>query len=498
MHWAGTTHAVTNALVTFTVTGPIGGRPRISTLTNPTAWLGTVTARALEDGTASVYIKALPANTPGHFTVTARVGSGVGSPSVAFEIYTVKIFPVERIPRFVSSTTTGVLLKADRNYRATTVRTVDDILWPYSTPYPISVTRSSDHNEICMPQPVDPANTDSPYKWLRVSDGTVLLTMAIGGPDGFSKTTEPLVLMPTDTTTRLYDNYVVGSAAEHCAEQIDSRVLGKDPAALDMFSAVDQTSTPGHPNGIYVWNPACRAADMDLTCHPVWNSRLNGPLNLGCLVTPRIMLVADHNKPDFGNDLRFVDKTNKVWVTKVVGYVKVFSDLGFCVLDPPLPPDIRPAKVLGRVDHLGVENPNFTSLTSWGVPCLGMDRELKALVFDAAFQHELNPVFSEHRWVNAEPTKADRLKMYRGLTGGDSSSPCFLIKDGKPVLVALWEGGGPGSAPAVQHYLPELKAAMAAYRAGLTGVNIDPVDANWQLIHENFDNDGHGHDFPPF
>ena len=230
-----------------------------------------------------------------------------------------------------------------------------------------------------------------------------------------------MVLQPRVRITRQYGSYVAGSAAEHCAAQIDSRIAGKTDANLPMFSHVD------HANGQYKWSTAaddsitrCWAHDINLTCFPVWNSgylvsgviQLRGPYQSGCLVTPRILLVACHFSPDEGETLRFVSKEidpatmmNRAYEATVLKFVPLVDnynkdaeasdihsfDLGFVVLDHALDASIHPAKILGSVARLGVEDPAFGSasdIVHWGVPCLGVNQSLEAFVQDAAYQQD--------------------------------------------------------------------------------------------------------------
>ena len=277
------------------------------------------------------------------------------------------------------------------------------------------------------------------------------------------------------------------------------------------------TNPSDQSSGVYLRNPDCWASNIDLTCVPVWNSQYQGPYTLGCLVAPRIVLVANHYAASEGSIFRFVSKTinpvtgtNDVYTAVIKKWIPLQTDfidkdtvdhdfdLGFVVLDHALDPTIiKPAKILGSVDRLGVDDPYWKEgAIPWGVPCLGMNQQLEAFVQDAHYQSDFNKTQVRFAWVNAIPTNPQRLGMYREVVGGDSANPCFLIKDGKPVLVTLWTYSGSGVA--IQHFvnLPNaapniinLSTKIAEYRAGSTGgiPNDDGIPENWQLQLENFD-----------
>ena len=375
--WTGTTHGIINAPVRFAIgVSQPAGLTISPSLTSP-VWQGTPqVVGASATAIASIFVKMPTSGFAGISTVIATVGSGAVDQTIPFTIATIRVFSSTKNLRLISSTPTPVSgQQSDRNYLELSNFSVEDVRWGYNAPVSVTVARSSDHNEICIPAAVDPMDSESRFRWLHQADGNVALRMDFGPNPGLSKT-ETVSLASYTTLTHQYGSYVTGSAARHCTEQIDSHIAGRSGSASDkdLYTTIDHTSTPGHENGTYIRNinplnlqdPAkCWAAGIDLTCVPVAFQSLGGTTweagPFGVLVTPRVLLGTDHQKPHPGGKYRFVTMDNQV-IERTVSIVRapVFGDLAYHVLDVDLPATIKPAKVLGSVAHFGVDDPAFT------------------------------------------------------------------------------------------------------------------------------------------
>ena len=85
--------------------------------------------------------------------------------------------------------------------------------------------------------------------------------------------------------------------AKAAADAIDNPIADADPQTdMAIFTTQD------HANGIYVRNPNCWAADLDLTGVSPWNSR-SGALRAGVAISPRDVLTSEHYPLQVGDTI---------------------------------------------------------------------------------------------------------------------------------------------------------------------------------------------------
>jgi len=151
----------------------------------------------------------------------------------------------------------------------------------------------------------------------------------------------------TGTTSEVLQSYLLGSAARHAADAIDTRIAGKDATAKPIYS------TQNHSGGIYVRNTNCWAYNLDLTCISPWNST-GGNGMAGTLISPRHVLFCEHVNfhPNVGATIRFVTTNNTV-VTRTItalvthpDYSPFYPDITIGVLNADVPTGISFAKIL--------------------------------------------------------------------------------------------------------------------------------------------------------
>lgn len=246
------------------------------------------------------------------------------------------------------------------------------------------------------------------------------------------------------STPRSLISTVVGSLAEHCQGQIDSRIDNTMTKGVNGLVY----STQNHTTSTYTRNSSLWCSDVNLTCISPWNSN-EANKKAGTLVTPRHILGAAHYEVNVNNIIRFVETGGTVHTRTIVGkrthpnYTPYSPDLTIYTLDSDLPPEITPCKVMPSdwADYL-VNNPDTRP------PALGLDQEEKALIMDfygvgtgANFQY---------------PIDSDRLIFSEELVGGDSGNPAFFIIGGELVLITVWTFGGEGSGTYVSRFLNDL------------------------------------------
>ena len=202
-----------------------------------------------------------------------------------------------------------------------------------------------------------------------------------------------------------------------------------------IFTSRDDTK------GVYVRNPDCWAANIDLSGYSVWNSSGNagggagtpGPCKAGMMITPRHCIMAAHFHVYLGDSIRFVTNDNITIRRKVISSIGMgvntnwstnYPDISIVTLDQDVPSNIKVYKFLPSNYRTYLKNDGA------GLPLFYSDQEKKALVVDAARIND-----GSNWYTTAKPTNANRLAMFETLQGGDSGSPVGLILNGELVLV---------------------------------------------------------------
>jgi hypothetical protein len=257
------------------------------------------------------------------------------------------------------------------------------------------------------------------------------------------------------------DMPVAGSVRKKATDNVDDRLAGKEKL---IFTTQDHWATPP----VYVRNPNCWAADLDLTCISPWNSS-GGVRMAGTLISPRHIIFAAHYQIAVGATVRFVDGSNNVVSRTLTAIVNLSNNV-----------DHLPDFVIGLLDS-NVTGCGFAKVLpdDWAdylpnsgikIPALALDQEEKALVTDTWYLSE--PVGGIAFQV---PTSEVRLSFYEAIIPGDSGNPAFFIINDELVILAVWTLGGPGAGFAVHAFVPQIEAAMVSLGGGyntLTRINL--------------------------
>lgn len=337
--------------------------------------------------------------------------------------------------------------------------------------------------------------TDAEEKWVWHTDANNWDSDNDGMPDGWEVANGLDPLDPWDslldpdgdllinlhewysgTNPKLADVTADTSALANAAFAIDSRIVDKDPAgAIHIFSVQD------HANTNYVRNPACWAADIDLTCCSPWNGT-SGRLRAGTLISPRhVLLAAHYDELAIGAAMRFVDMQNQVVERTLVAkirhpsYVPWYPDLTVGLLDADVPAD--------RISFAKVLPDNYRDWLADGtrLPALALDQEEKALIRDLwrlSAVEEIEGVTGAYTMFDT-PFDAARTDYYEDLIGGDSGNPAFIIIGGQPVLLTVWTFGGPGAGTSLVDFKQDINAIMSQLEAAhnsVDGYQLEEID----------------------
>ena len=267
------------------------------------------------------------------------------------------------------------------------------------------------------------------------------------GPQGFAASNAVL-----GTTRRVYDLV---------AEELDSmlEVAAAPSISKPIYSSQDFS------NRVFVRNPTCWAAQIDLTGISPWNE-YGGPRRAGTLISPRHIAFAKHyplSTNPTHNKIVFVTNGDVTVTRALVGVTYPASDIGIGILDADVPPEISFHKVLPR-------DWNDDLLEVRDLPMLHLDQQEKALVRDM-----LRINLSSFHIESPDPLRAP---FTESLIGGDSGNPAFLLIGGEALLILTHLSSGHG--PCYTSWFDEVNAAMTSLGGG------------YQLTE--FDLDGYLHD----
>ena len=215
------------------------------------------------------------------------------------------------------------------------------------------------------------------------------------------------------------------------AAEVDRRLqlAGAPATAKPIYSVQD------FGNRVFVRNPGCWAAGLDLTGLSPWN-QAGANTRAGTLISPRHIAFATHyqlSSAAGSNEIVFVTDQNVTVTRQVIATRVAAVDITIGLLDADVPPTITHYKVLPR-------SWSNWLLASNDLPLLHLDQEEKALVCE---MDTLGPA-SSYAW-HGVPVDTLRRTFHETLIGGDSGNPAFLVLDGEPILVLThhYASGGP-------------------------------------------------------
>lgn len=269
----------------------------------------------------------------------------------------------------------------------------------------------------------------------HVSDGPVTVTATIAGGQTFAKR----LVMTTEAgaTVDRFHAWAEGSFGRACYDAIESRIAGKtaDEDTLSIYSVQN------HLSGVYVRNPNCWAADLDLTPISPWNSHY-GHVGGGVLLAPDIVGYSAHLRIGKNKEIRFTGPGGEVIERTIVDEAvdpdydpqpfNPYPDWAIGKLDSDVPGTIGFVKILPSnwADYLTITGAG--SLRR--VPGLMLDQYKRATIGDAS-RNGLSAHFGTAN--EAHRASFNRAKIYL-----DSGNPGLLTDGTDLIILCCWTYGG--------------------------------------------------------
>lgn len=243
-----------------------------------------------------------------------------------------------------------------------------------------------------------------------------------------------------------------------------ARVPGGETATLTGFTA--PTPQPRNPD---VWMP-----DVDFSSCPVWVRKSGNYTNdgRGCLVTPRHVVMAEHNTTGNGDEFGFLSMAGAFYSRSQVGAAQIIQpDMSVVLLNADLPSDIVPAKLLPTSPSPYFSADDFAK----GIRSV-MIGKFNDLIPRRWVGYSGDFVMTLSEWAidGGDPDIFQFSRMpspFVELQGGDSGSANYLIINGEAVLLGTNFGDGLTSP---HHQRTAFDAAMSAL--GTFGHSVSVVD----------------------
>jgi PKD repeat protein len=240
----------------------------------------------------------------------------------------------------------------------------------------------------------------------------------------------------TASTTMNISASVGVDLASEMSKSFNTMISGLTASA----ATYDLYSTASDASHSYIRNTNLWASNVDWSCIPAYGG--SGTSFNGVLLAPDILLQAAHAHA--GGTLYFVDASNNVFSSSVVSgstlnvtgsKIDWREDIYLSRLYPPLPDNIKPAKLLPlnsfSGSYVNLLQSVITGSNSIPVAHTNQFRTLKMKTLNGLSN---NSVIT----VNFPTTGSPLFPWHSPVIGGDSGSPFFLIIDNMPVVLGVW------------------------------------------------------------
>jgi hypothetical protein len=226
-------------------------------------------------------------------------------------------------------------------------------------------------------------------------------------------------------------------------------------------------SVDGGTAGPYTRNADIWLPGLDWSCVPVRVDYGSGNVSTqyrGCLVTAQHMVAVNHAGFTAGHTVYFLGSDDQMYSRTISSVDTSLSalDLRVAKLSSALPSAVSPAKMLPASVGDWVTANDYTT----GLPIAVLDQELKVV---------------SHRWTGhitdnfaSMPTETvSPMSTYaEAFIAGDSASPCFIVINDEPILLAL-AASSAQSGPSMHLNRAGLDASVTSLGGGQTITSCD-------------------------
>lgn len=197
-------------------------------------------------------------------------------------------------------------------------------------------------------------------------------------------------------------------------------------------------------------NPDFWLNDVDMSCASPWNDSF-GTLRAGTAISKRHVIFAKHFPLHKGVRILFVGQDGGVCPCSIEATKELATcDIAIGLLNAEVTPNIHPAKILPD-DYEKYIGDGFK------MPVVTLNQREEAVL---GLLNALSP-HKTIRTVCCHPPDDPRMKSFRkGMIGGDSGSPSFLLVGKELVFLNCVYNSGGGAGPAIHRRREEVQAAM--------------------------------------
>lgn len=234
--------------------------------------------------------------------------------------------------------------------------------------------------------------------------------------------------------------------ATKCSNEVRAMIAGKSPGAATqaIYSSIDDGALA------YTRNPALFAAAVDLSCLSSSNTGRSPSQDGGILLSPSVMVVANHFGSAKGASYTFTSPANASYTRTVIAEWNPYnSDILLARFSSPLPAAIKPAPVFAanllQKLPIPVFDPSTGTYARVDSPLIVFTEQFRNL-YIAGLK---NPVWgasgTDVQEYSSSPADATLAAWWEHLVGFDSGCGFGMILNGLFVALGVWKSGG--SAP---------------------------------------------------
>lgn len=284
------------------------------------------------------------------------------------------------------------------------------------------VTYGSQNNSI--------GTIDSDGDITYVDDGTVYFTATY---KNMTRAFSCIFRTNTGATSYTFNNLDSSSLAYHIKDSLDAKLSGLSPGASTqkLFSSTNDSTHE------YVRSTTNFLSSVDLTSIAAYTSSTGAQLK-GILVTPDIVITANHAYPSTGSTFYFVTSTSTTVSRTTTGSYNVTgTDIQVHKLSSPLTYGITPAKVMATSTigiYNGIDGTKLTNdaIAYGNLPVISVQQD--------RYLH-ITPVtlFSTDTFSVPIPNVSNEYYgWFRYPTGGDSGNPSFFVINDEVVALGVY------------------------------------------------------------